>query len=60
VAGLIDEGLRISATEVVFEDADITAVGSTSYCIEASSAYLATIVWHHDSVGAPRQGDCTP
>ena len=61
VAGLIDEGLRISASEVVFDDVDIISTGPTSYCMQASSARLATIIWHHDSdVGAPREGACTP
>jgi type IV pilus assembly protein PilA len=61
VADLIDEGLRFSATEIDFEDVDIISTGPTSYCMQASSAYLATIVWHHDSdVGAPQQGSCTP
>ena len=61
VAGLIDEGLRFSATEVDFDDVDIISTGPTSYCMQASSAYLATILWHHDSdVGAPREGACTP
>jgi type IV pilus assembly protein PilA len=61
VAGLIDEGLRISATEVDFDDVDIISTGPTSYCMQASSAHLATIIWHHDSdVGAPREGACTP
>ena len=61
VADLIDEGLRFGATEVDFDDVDITAVGSTSYCMEAASAHKADIVWHHDSdMGAPREGSCTP
>jgi len=61
VADLVDEGLRFSATEVDFDDVDIISTGPTSYCMQASSAYLATIVWHHDSdVGAPREGPCPP
>jgi type IV pilus assembly protein PilA len=61
VAGLIEEGLRFSATEVDFDDVDIISTGPNSYCMQASSAHLATIVWHHDSdVGAPQQGGCPP
>jgi len=61
VADLIDEGFRFSATEVDFDDVDIISTGPTSYCMQASSAHLATIIWHHDSdVGAPREGACTP
>jgi type IV pilus assembly protein PilA len=61
VADLIDQGLRFSSTEVHFDDVDIVLTGPTSYCMQASSAHLATIIWHHDSdVGAPREGVCTP
>ena len=61
VAGLIEEGLRFSATEVDFDDVDIISTGPNSYCMQASSVHLATIVWHHDSdVGVPKQGACTP
>ena len=61
VADLIDEGLRFGASDVDFEDADITAVGSTSYCMEAASVRKPTIVWHHDSdIGKPVEGSCTP
>jgi type IV pilus assembly protein PilA len=61
VADLIDEGLRFGTDDVDFDDIDIISTGPTSYCMQASSAHLAMIVWHHDSdVGAPRQGPCTP
>jgi len=61
VADLIDEGLRFSADDVDFDDLDIISTGPTSYCMQASSAHLATIAWHHESdVGAPRPGACTP
>ena len=61
VAGLIDEGLRFSATEVDFDDVDIISTGPTSYCMQASSAHLASIVWHHDSdIGKPAEGPCAP
>ncbi len=61
VADLIDEGLRFSTDDVDFDDLDIISTGPTSYCMQASSAHLGTIAWHHESdVGASRPGACTP
>ena len=61
ITELTDEGLRFAAAEVDFVDSDITTVGSVSYCMEARSARDATVAWHHDSsVGAPKEGGCTP
>ena len=61
VADLIDQGLRFSETEIDFEDVDIFSTGPTSYCMQASSAHLASIVWHHDSdIGKPAEGPCAP
>ena len=61
VTELEDEGLRFAAVDVDFEDADITAVGSTSYCMEARSTHEASIAWHFaSSLGAPREGVCAP
>jgi len=61
VADLIDEGLRFSATEIDFDAVDIISTGPTSYCMQASSAHLASIVWHHDSdIGKPAEGPCAP
>ena len=41
-------------------DADVTGTGATSYCMRATSAHDATIVYYYDSgVGAPGTTACT-
>lgn len=57
VTELTDEGFRFAVTDVDFDDAGITATGSTGYCMEATSAHKATIAWYLDSRrGCPRRG----
>ena len=56
---LKDAGLRFSATDVTMTDADVHGVGSTSYCMRATSARDTSIVYYYDSsVGAPSTASC--
>jgi type IV pilus assembly protein PilA len=55
---LAGEGFRYSAADVTPDVVD--AVGSSSYCLSATSVHDTSIVWYYNSnVGAPSTTVCT-